>query len=89
LGFAVHSFARALPEFYGACESRERTAVALAARNADLSEVEHPVPGFAGARSASASVAWEKASFRLFGKGCDCAESESDESLIPAGQEER
>jgi hypothetical protein len=88
LGLAVHSLTRSLPEFYGACENLEGTAVALAARNVDLSEIEHPVPGFAGASSASAFVAWAKASFRLFGKHSDCSESESDESVIPAEQEE-
>ena len=47
LGFAVHSFTRPLSEFYGFCESLQGTAVALAARNADLSEIKYPVPGSA------------------------------------------
>jgi len=88
LGLAVHSFTRPLSELYGFCKSLEGTAAGLAARNADLSEIRHLVPGFAGARSARALVVRGKASFRLFGKVSDCSESESSESLISAEQEE-
>jgi hypothetical protein len=47
LGLAVHSFTRPLSELYGFCESVQGCAVGLAARNADLSEIGHPVPGSA------------------------------------------
>jgi hypothetical protein len=87
LGLAVHSFTHPLSELYGFCENSEGTAVGLAARNGDLFEI-NPVPGLAGANSTSAFVARGKESFGLFGKASDCPESESNESLISAEQEE-
>ena len=84
----MHSFPHPLSELYGFCESLDGTAVGLAARNGDLSEIKHPVPGFARANSTNASVVRGKENFGLFGRAFDCSESESNESLISAEQEE-